>query len=149
MVSVHDFAPFVGFDEVPFDIAPSSAGTYPDWEWTTATEVRHIPGSNKAVVQYMGNPPATITLGLSFVDVADYRRFMRKQGVTGVLTLLASFTSAVGTVVHRLNLDYELLDEVTLMGVRGAQILIGDEGVECQATFMRAMDPLTGLAVTS
>jgi hypothetical protein len=147
-VSDHGFAPYVGFDLVPFDIQPSTAGTYPDWEWSQATEIRHIPGSNTAVVQHMGNPPATITLGLTFTDVADYRRFMQKQGVTGTLTLLANFTSAVGTVEHKINTDYEHLDGVTLLGVRGTQILIGDEGVECQATFLRAMDPLTGLAAT-
>ena len=147
-MSDHGLTPYVGFDLVPFDIAPSAAGTYPDWEWSQAIEVRHIPGSNTAVVQHMGNPPATITLSLFFDRVSDYRRFMQKQGVVGTLTLLANFTSAVGTVEHKLHVDYEHLDAVMLLSVRGTQILIGNEGVECQATFMRAMDPLTGLAAT-
>lgn len=149
MVSIHSLLPFIGFDGVPFSIESSPSGTYPDWQWSPAIEIRHIPGSNTGVAQHMGNPPATITLRLSFTDVADYRLFMRKQGVTGTLTLLANFTSASGTVQHQLNADYEHLDATTLISVRDTQILIGDEGVDCQATFMRAMDPLTGLAVTS
>lgn len=146
----HGYAPFVGFDGIPLHIdADQASGVYPDWVWQPVIEVRHIPGSNRSVVQHMGCPPATIVMHLWFAQDRDYRSFLRKQGVTGRLTLLARFTSAVGVVEHLVNTDYEHLDDVTLIRVSGPTYLAGDQGVECDATFIRAMDPLTGLAVTS
>ena len=148
-MSAHGPAPYVGFDLVPFRVrVDRQSGMYRDWEWQPSIEVRHIPGSNTAVVQHMGNPPATITLRLLFHDMVDYRSFLQKQGTTGVLTLLANATSAIGVVEHKLNVDYEHLDAVTLLRVGSALIPVGSWSIETEATFMRAMDPLTGLAAT-
>ena len=148
----HGILPFIQFDGITFRVeADHASGVYPDWVWQPVINVRHIPGSNTAVVQHMGCPPATITLSLLFDDPRDFYQIQRRQGLTGRLTLLANFTSAVGVVEHRLGQDYEHFDGVTLLGITTPQTSIGQYGrdKECKATFMRPMDPLTGLAVTS
>lgn len=149
-MTIHSVTPYVGFDGIPFTVEVSvTEGTYPDWEWQPVTPVRHIFGSNSSVVQHMGSEPATITLPLSFDSVADFRAFRRKQGVTSTLTLLANCTSAVGVTRHAVNVDYEDLDQVMLLTVGRATISTDQSYVDVTATFLRCMDPLTGLAVAS
>lgn len=138
-------ASLVGFDGVRFRVQSTDGGVYPDWQYQPTIVTRHIPGSNSAITQVMGTPPATLTLRLVFADIAAYRAFMAKQAVTGRLTLLANLTSASGTVEHLLGRDYEHLYGVLLTGISDTVVNV-DKSVECSATFLRAMDPATGRA---
>lgn len=138
--------PHIGFDGVRFSIVRGRGGEYPDWEYRPRIVTRHIPGSNTAVSQYLGTPPATVTWELEFDDVAMFRRFRAKLALSGTLTVLANFGSAQGVVEVIQDRVYEHLDAVQLLEIDGVAFDL-DGVVTCSATFQRAMNPLTGLAV--
>lgn len=144
-------APLIGFDSqasggVRFRIARDGDGEYRDWDYRPTIVTDHIPGSNIAVSQYLGTPPVTVTWRLEFDDVAMYRRFRARLATTGTLTILAGFSSAQGVVEVIQDYRYEHLDGVQLMAIEDVVFDI-DGIVSCAATFQRAMDPVTGLAV--
>lgn len=137
----------IGFDDIRFRVLESDDGVYPDWDVDPVIVTRPIPGSNRAIIQHMGTPPATLTLRLAFDDVPTYRRMVARLGTSGTLTLLANFTSAVGVVRHDHGRTYEAYDATLL--TRIARTAIDPDGtVETDATFQRAFDPVTGEAVT-
>lgn len=138
----------IGFDDIRFRVLESGDGVYPDWRIEPTIITRHIPGSNRAIIQHMGTPPATLTLRLAFDDVPTYRRMVARLGTNGTLTLLANFTSAVGTTFHRHGRDYEAYSATMLVGVDRTAI-DPDGMVETDMTFQRAFNPVTGTAVSS
>lgn len=145
-------APFVGFAGIHFSITRDAEGVYRDWTFRPRVITRHIPGSNRADVQHMGTPPATVTWRLGFAPGTAYPAFVAKLGTQGRLTILAgregSFTSAKGIVQAIHDQIYEHLDGVLLLAVEETAFQV-DGYVECNATFMRAMNPLDGQAVSS
>lgn len=149
MVSTHTGTTILtGFDGTRFRILESSEGVYPDWSQPQGRATFSIPGSNRVVVQHMGAGLATITFRVHLDTMAAYRELCGKQGATGVLTLLAGYTRAVGSAPYHLaGRDYEDLDGVELVSVDDVAIAVGHEYVEASVTFARAMNPLTGRAV--
>lgn len=141
-------ASLIGFDDIRFTILITGReDVYPGWRFAPTIVTRHIPGSNRAIVQHMGTPPASLSLRLEMADVDAYRALLARIGTVGSLVLLADFTSARGAVWHEHDRDYERLDDVLLAGLADEAFRVGGE-VEVTATFQRAMNPLTGKAVT-
>lgn len=145
-------APLIGFDSrtsngVRFRIARDGDGEYRDWEYRPEIVTDHIPGSNLAVSQYLGTPPATVAWSLEFDDVAMFRRFRARLATTGTLTILANYSSAQGIVEVIQDHRYEHLDGVQVLAIEDVVFDV-DGVVTCNATFQRAMDPVTGRAVT-
>lgn len=141
-------APLIGFDDVRFTILiQGNEAVYPGWHFPTSLVTRPIPGSYRAIVQHMGGGPATLTLRLEFDSEDAFNAFHARLGTEGDLVLLAGFSKARGDRWHQLGRDYDRLDHVLLADIKDDAHEIGGV-VTCAATFQRAMNPVTGLAVT-
>lgn len=125
-----------------------NSGEYTDWEIRENTVETHIPGTNITVVESLGFYPATVTHLVAFDNRDDYYRFCGYQGQIGTLRIIYGTQNLRGEVYsdHLLGFDYELLDNVRIADIGSGSHKV-DGKVECRASFSRAVDPLTRLAV--
>ncbi len=141
-------ATLIGFDGIPFSVLiQGREDVYPGWHFPAAIVTRQIPGSYRSIVQNMGGGPATLTLRLEFATTEAFEAFHARLGTEGNLTLLAGFGKARGYRWQELGRVYDRLDHVLVADIRDEDHAI-DGSVECTVTFQRAMNPVTGLAVT-
>ena len=122
------------------------SGVLPDWSQELVSATEHVPGSNRSITQMSGFGLASLTLALWLDDRDGYVFFRKLLGSTGTLVLLANFTSHEGELRHELGRDYEYFADTTLMQIGRAEHHIGGY-VRCEATFVRAFDPVTNTAV--
>lgn len=138
---------YIGFDGVPFTVlAQEGEAVYTDWDQPHDEALFRIYDSNTTIVQHLGAGLATWTVTLGFEDLATYWALKARQTAVGVLTILAGYTSARGTEYHFNGEHLEDLEAVELVRLSPAKIAVGHEWIETEATFRRAMNPLTGRA---
>lgn len=150
-------ATFVGFGDpaVPTTMAwfrivvDRNDGSVPDWVGSEPNiDIQVIPGSFPPVVEteLISFGPATVTWRLAFDGRDDLRKMRAKLGTVGTLSIIAGIQSHIGVYRGIHGRGYEHLPETLLMAVDNVAVDI--EGrVEADATFLRVIDPATGLAV--
>lgn len=138
------WAPMTGFDGAKFAIFNDDGSTsYPDWEYEVIAAVKHVPGGNRTIRQSMGTGPATVTYSVWCDSRAEYDKLRAKQGVSGVLRVIANMQSIRGTQRKVQNVNYEDISNVILTQLSGAKF-DPDGPVEARATFMAPINTLTG-----
>lgn len=142
---------FTGFDGIRFEIlADRDSGVYRDWggmEPIYAEE--QIPYSNLVTRELMGFTPALVTWRLQIPCQESYNALLARLGTVGTLTVLAGYQSLKGeqTTLGNPPMVYELLDNVLLRAMPTREHH-PDGFREVEATFQRAFDPASRLAVT-
>ncbi len=143
----HDL--LTGFDDVPFRIMRGGqAGEYRDWIIKPVVQITHIPGTNRTYTEHLGYEPARATWTLRFCCVEGFNALLARYMTVGTLTVLHGYQSLRGSAEpqHILGRDYEMLDNVFLLDIGDTPHFVGG-AVEAEATFQRAVDPVTRLAV--
>lgn len=139
-----------GFDDIRFGIRrDKGSGMYRDWggiEPIYAEE--QIPYSNITIRELIGFTPAIVTWRLWFGCRHQYEAFLSRLGTAGTLTCLAGYQSLKGeqTTLGNPPRVYEQLDQVLLRAMPTRERYV-DGVIEVDATFERAADPVTRLAV--
>ena len=143
-------APYIGFDDVHFRILrdSSSLGQVADWSLNPVIPSRHVPGTNITVTQFMGFGLAQVTWTLRFGCRHQYHALMAKLAQRGTLRVLYGMQSHKGVQKSILDRVYEELPQTQLIGISNVVTYV-DGSVECQATFQRAIDPVTRETVVS
>lgn len=140
-----------GFDDIRFAIlADPDADVYRDWDGMEPIYAEEqIPYSNIVVSELIGFTPATVTWRLELSRDA-YHALLARLGTSGTLTVLAGYQSLRGEQVTRGTPGrvYERLDQVRLRALPRREHHV-DGSVEIEATFERAVDPVTRRAVVS
>ena len=133
---------------IPFSVVrDDTSGTLPDWQLAPNLAVQPVPGSNRVIVQNMGMAPATITLRLWFDQADDFARLIGAIGTSSTLTVVRGTQSLAGADVYRQGWAYTQLDQVYCAAISDVTRYV-DGQVECSAQFLRAVNPLTRLAVS-
>lgn len=134
-----------GFDDIRFRIMRDArSGVYRDWDGMEPIYAdEHIPYSNHTVSELIGFTPAIVTWRL-MMDRDAYHALLARLGTTGTLTVLAGFQSLKGTQypTGQPGRVYEQLDHVRLRAMPSREFHVGGD-VEVEATFERAVDPVT------
>lgn len=142
---------FTGFDGIRFEIlADAGSGVYLDWGGMEPIYARQqIPYSNQVVRELIGYSPAVVTWRLQICR-DDYPDLLARIGTVGDLTVLAGYQSLAGTQTTLGNPPavYEVLDQVLLSAMPTREFHV-DGYVEIDATWERAFDPVSRLAVVT
>ncbi len=142
-----DASPFTGFDDVRFRLlVDQQTGELADWAFAPIIVSKHVPNSNNTVNQIMGTPAAKVTWQLWFDCHHHFEALLGRQGTLGTLRILTGLQSLLGTQESYLDRVYDLLDQTMLLSL-ASTVRYRDGHIESQATFQRAVDPVTRLAV--
>jgi hypothetical protein len=137
--------PVTRFGAVPFEVMWPDGGAdaaMPDWSQEAYTLSRHVPGSDRTIVQTLGKGPLTVTYRLWLESVGDYRALQAKVQRIDVLVLFAGMTSAGSTYVGEVTYvdvrgeGYVFINAVNLFSLGQPSIFV-DGTVEVDATFQR------------
>jgi hypothetical protein len=99
--------------------------------------MRHVPGSNRNIVQLLGIGPETITYRVFLESRDDFRALLALRQTTATLTVAANGTVVDGTYESIHGVGYLHIADVTLLDVTAPSFEI-DEIVEADCLFLRA-----------
>lgn len=111
--------------------------------------VTTIPGSNPPITEVEVVWPqghSTVTWRIDLASIADYRALLAKVATVDILGVTDNIQSHAGNTIEgggQLTVD---LPNTLLMGLSNEAMQV-DGRMEVDATFLRQLDPVTGLSV--
>ena len=131
--------PTDGTDWVAFSILwDGDPANMPGWEQPSHYAVHHIPGSDRNIVQLLGNGPLSRTFRVLCEDRGAYADLCAHKQTQGSLRVPARMNEVDAAVVRDLHGDLVAdIPEVVLLEVTGVRVWV-DGAIEAAATFWRS-----------